>query len=177
LGVTGLLSLTPGDNGTILKLLGADTATLMAEGVLVRYPGLKNSYNGIPVAAGLWGWGYATGDSAAATLANGGNTAGVGSATSYGANFDFSWVYDGSIIPGWQVVPEVYFFDAIKGRTPNAMATFMQGAKMANFTVSLIQNPAKWQIAINYAAFWGGSVLDQPLRDRNYYGITISRNF
>ncbi|MFX5634211.1 DUF1302 family protein, partial [Acinetobacter baumannii] len=86
----------------------------------------------------------------------------------YGYNFDFSWVYDGSVIPGWQVIPEVYFFHAVKGRTPNATATFMEGAKMANFTVTFTQNPAKWQVALNFAKFWGGaSVFDQPLRDRS----------
>jgi hypothetical protein len=130
------------------------------------------------VAAGLWGWGYATVDEAAATLASGGGAAGAGSPTSWGYNFDFSWVYDGTVIPGWQLVPEVYFFQAVNGRTPNAMATFMQGAKMANFTVSFIQNPATWQVAVNYAKFWGGDTqLDQPLRDRSFYGITVSRNF
>jgi V/A-type H+-transporting ATPase subunit A len=36
LGLTGLLSLTPSDNGEILHLLGADTATLMAEAVVIR---------------------------------------------------------------------------------------------------------------------------------------------
>lgn len=178
LAVTGMLSLTPSEHGAILKALGADTATLMLEAVAIRYPNLKNSYDGIPVAAGLWGWGYDTTANANSTLANGGNTAGVGSATSYGYNLDFSWVYDGSVMPGWQVIPEIYYFQALKGRTPNATATFMQGAKSANFTVSFVQNPAKWQFAINYAKFWGGgSILDQPLRDRSFYGVTASRNF
>jgi len=176
LAVTGLLSLTPSDYGPILNFLHADTATLLAEAVAIRYPHLQSQYQGIPVAAGLWGWGY---DTTASTLATGASTpAGVGSATSYGYNFDFSWVYDGTVIPGWQVVPEIYFFQAVKGRTPNAMATFMQGAKSANFTVSFIQNPAKWQFAVNYAKFWGGdTVFDQPLRDRSFFGATLSRNF
>ncbi|MDR6395249.1 DUF1302 domain-containing protein [Herbaspirillum seropedicae] len=178
LAVTGLLSLSPSEHGSVLKALGADTATLMVEAVAIKYPNLKSSYGGIPVAAGLWGWGYDTTANANSTLANGGNTAGVGSSTSYGYNFDFSWVYDGSVIPGWQVIPEIYFFHAVKGRTPNATATFMEGAKMANFTVTFMQNPAKWQVALNFAKFWGGaSVFDQPLRDRSFYGMTVSRNF
>ncbi|MBW9336957.1 DUF1302 domain-containing protein, partial [Herbaspirillum sp. RU 5E] len=38
LAVTGLLSMTPSDNPTILKMLGgADTATLMAEAVGIYY--------------------------------------------------------------------------------------------------------------------------------------------
>ena len=56
--LTGLLSMTPGDYSGILNFLGADTATLMAEAVLVRYPGMKSAYAGVPVAAGYWGWGF-----------------------------------------------------------------------------------------------------------------------
>lgn len=174
--LTGLLSLTPGDHGAFLDLLGASTGTLLAEAVLIRYPDMQRAYSGVPVAAGGWGWGYDT--TANADRTGAGVPAAVGTRTSYGYNFDFSWVYDGTVIPGWQVVPEVYFFQAVKGRTPNMMATFMQGAKSANFTIGFIQNPAKWQVAINYARFWGGSsIFDQPLRDRSFVGATVSRNF
>lgn len=176
LHVTALLSLTPSNHGPILKLLGADSATFMGEAVAIRYPGLRQQYDGVPVAAGGWGWGYAT---TAQTDATGfGTPTSVGTATSYGYNFDFSWVYDGTVVPGWQVIPEVYFFHAVKGRTPNAMATFMEGAKSANFVLSFIQNPAKWQVGLNYAKFWGGkSVFDQPYRDRDFVGAYVSRNF
>jgi hypothetical protein len=176
LAVTGMLSLTPSEHGAILHLLGADTATLLAEAVAIRYPHLQSQYQGVPVAAGLWGWGY---DTTSSTIATGSSTpGGVGTGTSYGYNLDFSWVYDGTVVSGWQVVPEIYFFHALRGRTPNATATFMQGAKSANFTVSFIQNPAKWQFAFNYAKFWGGeTVFDQPLRDRSFFGATASRNF
>jgi hypothetical protein len=174
--VTGLLSLTPGDNGALLHLLGADTGTLLAEAVVIRYPDLQPSYQGVPVAAGGWGWGYATTADVDRTGAS--VPTAVGTRTSYGYNFDFSWVYDGTLIPGWQVVPEIYFFQAVKGRTPNLTATFMQGAKSANFTVGFIQNPANWQVSLNYARFWGGSsIFDQPLRDRSFVGLNISRNF
>ena len=176
LAVTGSLSLTPSDYPAILNLLGADTATFLGEAVMIRYPGLRRQYGGVPVAAGGWGFGYATTAQVDATGA--GTPAAAGTGTSYGYNFDFSWVYDGKLIPGWQVVPEVYFFHAVKGRTPNPMATFMQGAKSANFIVNFIQNPAKWQVSVNYARFWGGdTVFDQPLRDRGFFGATVSRNF
>lgn len=176
LAVTGLLSLTPSDHGAFLNLLGANTATLLAEAVVARYPGLRNNYQGVPIAAGLWGWGYDTTERADATGA--GTPRGVGTSTSFGYNLDFSWVYDGTVIPGWQVIPEVYFFHAVKGRTPNAMATFMEGAKAANLIVNFVKNPANWQISVNYAKFWGGdTALDQPLRDRSFFGATVSRNF
>lgn len=168
--VTGLLSLTPSVGGAILNALGADTATLLAEAVVIRYPGLQNHYGNSLVSAGGWGWGQET-DPTAAPQA-------VGSKTSWGYNFDFSWVYDGTVVPGWQVVPEIYYFQAVNGRTPNAVGLFMAGAKSVNLTVSFIQNPAKWQLAVNYAAFWGGGrVFDQPYRDRNFLGLTLARNF
>lgn len=169
--VTGMLSLTPSEYGGILKALGgADTATLMAEAVVVRYPHLKSMYGADPVAAGLWGWGQEF------------NAAGtpepVGTKTSWGYNLDFSWVYDGSVVPGWQVIPEIYYFQAVNGRTPNTAGLFMNGAKSANLTVTFMRNPATWQFAVNYGRFWGGErVFDQPLRDRGFVGAYVSRNF
>lgn len=175
--LTGLLSMTPGDYGGILNFLGADTATLLAEAVVVRYPNLKDSYDGVPVAAGNWGWGFLTATDSGFPLAPG-SAPSVGTKTSWGYNFDFSWTYDGKLIPGWQVTPEIYYFQAVKGRTPNGQALFMEGAKSANFIVTFTQNPANWAVGVNYAKFWGGSsVLDQPLRNRDFYGAYVTRNF
>jgi len=168
--LTGILSMTPSNAGAVLKALGADTATLMAEAVVVRYPNLRQMYGNDPVSAGAWGWGQDFDPTA--------SPAPMGSKTSWGYNFDFSWVYDGTLIPGWQTVPEIYYFQAVKGRTPNPAGQFMEGAKSANLILSFIQNPATWQASINYAAFWGGNrVFDQPYRDRNFVGLTLSRNF
>lgn len=175
LNVTGILSMTPGDYGGILKALGnADTATQLAEAAVVKYPGLQSSYGGNSVAAGYWGW-LLTGDQVVSS-----NFAppAVGSSTSWGYNLDFSWTYDGKLIPGWQVTPEIFYFQAVRGRTPNGAAQFMQGAKSANFIVTFTQNPANWTIGVNYAKYWGGgSVLDQPFRNRDFFGAYISRNF
>jgi len=170
--LTGILSMTPSDAyGDILNLLGgAQTGTLLAEAVVVKYPGLKSSYNGVPVSAGAWNAGLLTNPSAALES--------VGTATSSGFNFDFSWVYDGTLLSGWQVQPELYYFRAVKGRTPNLMATFMEGAQSANLILTFTQNPATWQMGVNYGKFWGGSTaFDQPLADRDYFGAYVSRNF
>lgn len=169
--LTGLLSMTPGDYGSILKALGnASTATLMVEAVATYYPKLKKFYGNDPVGAGVWGWGQEF------SLNN--NPESVGDKLSWGYNLDFSWTYDGNLIPGWQVTPEIYYFQAVSGRTPNSSALFMEGAKSANFMVSFTQNPAKWQAGVNYAKFWGGSrVYDQPYKDRDFFGMYVSRNF
>lgn len=171
--LTGLLSMTPGDYGGILNFLGADTATFLGEVAVVSYPSLKKNYRGVPVAAGFWGWGFVDPTDPAF-----GTPVSVGTKTSWGYNFDFSWTYDGKIIPGWQVTPEIYFFHAVKGRTPNGMALFMEGAKSANFIVTFTKNPAKWAVGVNYAKFWGGSsILDQPLKDRDFVGAYVTHNF
>jgi hypothetical protein len=144
--LTGLLSMTPGDYGGILKALGnASTATLMIEGVATYYPKLKKFYGAEPIGAGVWAWGqeFNLGNSAEA----------VGDKLSWGYNLDFSWTYDGNLIPGWQVTPEIYYFQAVSGRTPNASALFMEGAKSSNFIISFTQNPAKWKAGVNYAKF------------------------
>jgi len=169
--VTGMLSLTPSDYPTILGALGgAQTATLMAEAVAVYYPNLKKSYGGDLISAGAWGWGQ--------EFSTTGTPEAVGDKLSAGYNLDFSWVYDGTLVKGWQVVPEIYYFQAVSGRTPNSSGLFMEGAKSANFTVTFIQNPANWQFAVNYGKFWGGSrVFDQPLKDRDFIGAYVSRNF
>lgn len=177
--LTGLRQLMPGNDGPILNLLGADSGLLMIEVAAVRYPGLKNSYQGVPVAAGQWGWGALTANDTwfASGFSNDGIPA-VGDKTSWGYNLDFSWTYDGTLIPGWQVSPEIFFFQAVKGRTPNSAAMFMEGAKSANFILTFTQNPANWVVAMNYAKFWGGSsIYDQPFKDRDFYGVTVSRNF
>lgn len=170
--LTGILSLTPSNAGGVLRALGADTATLMAELVVVRYPNLKPTYGaaGDPIAAGAWGWGQ--------EFSAAGTPVAVGTKGASGISLDYSWVYDGTLVPGWQVVPEIFYFQAINGRTPNGAGQLMEGAKSVNLILSLIQNPAKWQFSINYAAFFGGkSVFDQPYRDRNFVGMTLSRNF
>jgi hypothetical protein len=175
LHVTGLLQLSPGEHGALLKLVGADSGMLLAEAAMVHYPNLQSSYQGLPVASGAWFWGALTAND---SLFTSGAVPSVGSKTSWGYNFDFSLTYDGSLISGWQVSPEVYYFQAVKGHTPNAMALFMQGAKSANFIVTFTQNPANWMVGLNYAKFWGGdSVFDQPLRGRDFFGVYVSRNF
>ena len=170
--LTGLLSLTPSNARGLLGLLGADGGTFLSELAVIRYSGLKGDYNGDPVSAGGWSWGneYDMTNPALAKT--------VGTRISSGLSADLSIVYDGSIIPGWQVVPEIFYSRAISGYTPNLGATFMKGAQSANLIVSLMQNPLKWQFGLNYAKFWGGKeLLAQGFRDRDFVGGYVSFNF
>jgi hypothetical protein len=44
--------------------------------------------------------------------------------------------------------------------------------------VLLNQNPAKWQLGMNYTSFWGGhGTVGQAYADRNFVGLFATRNF
>jgi hypothetical protein len=188
--LTGILSLTPGDHGWLLDLLGgAQTGTFTAEAVWIRFPGVSpgtrytrtfNDANGVPVqviqapAAGYIFWMdgvNALGQEIAA---------GVGSENSFGIVADFNVAYDNKIIEGWQVIPGVTYFQALHGDTPTLTANYLEGAKSINFYVLFNQNPpSKWNAGINFTNYNGGGTdhLRQPLADRDFIGAFITRNF
>ena len=169
--LTGILSLTPGDHGWFLDLVGAQTGTFLGEAVAIAYPGVNKdkvytrtrngvTYQQLP-ASGAWT-----------------HPTGVGDKLSWGYMFDFSLTYDSTLIPGWQVIPGVFFSHAVQGNTPNFMGNWMEGAKSANFYVLFNRNPMTWQAGINYTRFWGGDYsFSAPYKDRDFVGGFISRNF
>lgn len=168
--LTGLYSLTPANARGFLDLMGASTGTFVSEAVVVRYPHLQSVYGGDPVASGYWGWGQETDPTAAPTPGGTRNSSGIA--------VNFSLNYDGTLIEGWQVVPEVYWFRALQGRTPNITSVFMKGANNLNLTLTFIRNPGTWQFALNYARYSGGSSpFDKPLADRDFVGAVLSHNF
>ncbi|MGN6668792.1 MAG: DUF1302 domain-containing protein [Trinickia sp.] len=180
LDVNAQLMLTQSDY-PFLKLLHADMAVLTAEVTWIDYPGVNSSgvqrtVNGTPVtqgyAAGYYTWlNYGSGQGYPIASSQ-------GTSSSVGATVDFNWTYDGSVIPGWQLTPGLTFSDALYGYTPNLMANYLQGAKSLNVYVLLNQNPAKWQLGMNYTAFWGGhGTVGQAYADRNFVGLFATRNF
>ncbi len=185
--LTGILSLTPGDHGYILSPLGADTATLTFEGVIVRYPGIDPnkritrtidgvSVDQVPAAAyAFWKGPPVTGP--AGTFDS---VAGAGTANSYGYTVDFNWAYDSKIIKGWTIIPGVTWFQALKGDTPTLTANYLAGAKSMNIYFLFNQSaPTRWQAGMNYTSYYGGGDdhLRQPLRDRDFVGAFLTRNF
>lgn len=167
--LSGMYGLTPGNAQGFLNAIGASAANFMVEGAVVYYPNLKKYYGGDPLASQYWGWGQETDPTASPTVG--------GSKTSAGVSLDFSVTYDGTLIEGWQVVPEIYYFRALTGRTPNMMGTFMKGASTMNMSVAFIKNPASWQFTVNYARYMGRAPFDQPLKDRDFFGAVASYSF
>ena len=189
--LTGLLMLTPGDHGWLLRLLGADTGIFLGEAVGIYFPNLKKSYertqNGVTTtqvaAAGYMPWLSTTSDPGPSGVTE--TVPGVGSKLSGGYTMDFNWTYDGTVIPGWQVTPGVTFFHAVLGNTPTMLNNYAQGAKSTNIYILFNMNPAKWQAGINYANFFGGArgegggrgSLRQPIADRDFVGGFVTYNF
>jgi len=184
--LTGILLMTPGAHGWFLDLLKADTATVTAEAVGIRYPGVSpdkrytRNVDGVSVtqapAAGYGFWKDGTNlfDAGAGLVAY--NTvAGVGDANSFGYTVDVNWAYDNKIIRGWTIVPGITYFQAVKGNTPTLTANYLQGAKSMNMYVLFNQSaPTHWQAGLNYTNYWG---TNQLLGDRDFIGGFITRNF
>lgn len=178
LHLTALFSLIPSNAGGLLDLLGAQTGTFLGEFVAIHYPGInpgkliRRDIQGVAVeqvaTAGLY------------LLPSGGSgvTQGLGDATSLGYMFDFSLVYDSTLIRGWQLQPGVFVQQALKGSTPNFLGNWLEGAKAVNFYLNFVQNPAHWQAGLNLSKFFGGKTpTHQPLGDRDFIGGYVSRNF
>lgn len=165
--LTGFYSMTPSNSSTLLDLTGASTGTLLTELVVIKYPGLKDEYDGIPIGAGLNNWWM---DPSVLPRA-------VGDRSSSGISLDFSLTYENTLLEGWQVTPGVFYSQSLGGRTPNLAATFTESSSNLNLYLNFVRNPASWQVSLNYAKFFGGETpYDQMLRDRDYVGLVVSRS-
>ncbi len=178
--VVGLLAMTPSDY-PVLNYIKADTGTLTVEGTWIYYPGVSanglvtRTMDGVPVVqgyqSGLYAWQQY--NSALGYTVQGTQ----GTANSAGLVIDYNVVYDGSIIPGWQVNPGVTFSAGLYGYTPNFYANYEQGTKSVNFYCYFNQNPAVWQAGVNFTHFFGGGPIANPYMDRDNVGLFVTRNF
>ncbi|WP_321350437.1 DUF1302 domain-containing protein [Halopseudomonas oceani] len=165
--LTGMYSMVPSNSGWLLDLTGASTGSVLTELVVVEYPDLEDEYNGELVSAGVNTWML---DPAVLPTAQ-------GNGTTSGISADLSLTYDGTLIPGWQVTPGVFYSRSLKGRTPTLAAPYMDGASSMNLYLNFVRNPGTWQVTLNYATFSGGdSPYDQLLEDRDYVGLVLSRS-
>jgi hypothetical protein len=184
--LTGILSMTPGDHGWFLDLLGAQTATFIGEAVWIRFPGvgpdkrISRTIGGVAVdQVPAAGYGFWKGPPLVQDIGAGpipyDTIAGVGDENSYGFTADFNWAYDNKIIEGWQVIPGLTYFQALGGMTPTLTANYFSGAKSVNFYVLFNQNPpSRWQAGLNYTNYFGNN---QLLADRDFIGGFLTRNF
>jgi len=167
--LTGFYSLNRANSPDFLNFTGASAGTLLAELVLVKYPGLHDSYDGELISAGANSW--VEDASQLPPRAH-------GDASSSGIHFDLSLAYDNTLIPGWTVTPGIYYQQSLgNGRTPSNYATYTRDASAMDLYVNFARNPGNWQVRLNYAKFNDGDTsYDQLLRDRDYVGLAISRS-
>jgi hypothetical protein len=182
--LTALLALSPAEHGWFLDLVHADTGNVTFELVDIYYPNLKQNYvsvkDGQVVVQGpSAGYGFWMNGATVPVLGHQGVGV-VGTKNSLGYTLDFNVVYDGSIIPGWQVIPGCTFTHSVAGDTPTFFANYLEGAMSTNVYLLFNMNPATWQAGINYANYFGGRGNDhlrQPLGDRDFFGGFVSYNF
>ena len=167
--LTGNYSLTNANSPDFLEFTGASTGTLLTELVLVKYPGLHDSYDGELLAPGANSWVEDMSQFPPKSR---------GDATSSGIHLDFSLTYDSTLIPGWTVTPGIYYQQALgNGRTPSVYSTYTRDASAMNLYLNFVRNPGNWQVSLNYAKFNDADTpYDQPLRDRDYVGLSVSHS-
>ena len=169
--VNGVYTMNPSNSKPVLDFFKADGGNVMFEYTGIYYPGLQESYNGIPVASGYAAWGM-EGDLSDPTLATS-----QGTKLSGAIGVDLSVNYDGSLIPGWLITPEIYYQHALNGRTPNVTAQFMQGTSALSLIVSFMRSSGGWNASVNYSKFMGGSTYDNVVRDRDFVGLSANYTF
>lgn len=167
--LTGSYSLTNANSPDFLEFTGASTGTLLTELVLVKYPGLHDSYDGELLAPGANSWVEDMSQFPPKSR---------GDATSSGIHLDFSLTYDSTLIPGWTVTPGIYYQQALgNGRTPSVYSTYTRDASAMNLYLNFVRNPGNWQVSLNYSKFNDADTpYDQPLRDRDYVGLSVSHS-
>lgn len=177
--VAGLLALTPGDHGWFLDLVKADGGFIVAEVTDIYYPDLKDIYktniNGTDVYQGLMAGYYTWLDYSDPAYPI---TRSKGTKNSLGYVLDVSLVYDGTVIPGWQVIPGVTFSHSVTGETPTFLANYLQDAMATNLYMLFNQNSGTWQAGLNYVNYFGGKTdTHQPWGDRDFIGGFLTCNF
>ncbi len=167
--LTGTYSLTNANSPDFLEFTGASTGTLLTELVLVKYPGLHDSYDGELLAPVANSWVEDMSQFPPKSR---------GDATSSGIHLDFSLTYDSTLIPGWTVTPGIYYQQALgNGRTPSVNSTYTRDASAMNLYLNFVRNPGNWQVSLNYAKFNDADTpYDQLLRDRDYVGLSVSHS-
>lgn len=179
LTVNSQINLTP-TNFSPVGWLGADTGYFLVESALVHYPGIRDgkSYistiDGQQVMQQVWAGGYWY----ESTTTGYPIVKSKGDASSLGAAVFMSVTYDGTVIPGWQVIPSIYHQQGLKGYTPGAVSPlWMQGNKATTLAINFSKNPGNLSAGLSYVKYWGGSDTVNPYKDRDMLGFFTKYNF
>jgi hypothetical protein len=163
----------------IVRSLGAQASNIQGEVDWIHYPGVhKNGeYQGMALLGGLaadYSNPGAAGSLDAAPLGRH-----YGSRDTVGMVAYFDMVFDGSIIPDWQVIPNVTFSVGIAGDVPNSNYNFFQGARSTAIGLNFTQDAQTWSGNLVYVTYDGGNpaIIRNTLKDRDWLGGNINFNF
>jgi Protein of unknown function (DUF1302) len=159
----------------LVRHAGAQQANIQGEFALIHYPGVSNhSYQGLGLLSDLsydiQGFGGQGVDH---------NARHFGTANSFGFVQYLDMTFDGTVIPGWQVIPNVTWSVGVAGDTPNSNYTWFQGVISTTYAVTLTQNLQKWSGALLYVTYRGGdpSILRNFYADRDWWGAQVTYTF
>lgn len=159
----------------LVRHAGAQASNIQGEAALIHYPGVSNhSYQGLGLLTDLSydinGFGGQGTDH---------NARHFGTADSFGIVQYLDMTWDGTLIPGWQVIPNVTWSVGIAGDTPNENYTWFQGVISTTYALTLTQNLQKWSGALLYVTYRGGdpSILRNFYADRDWWGAQVTYTF
>ena len=158
-----------------VRALGAQISNIQGEFALIHYPGVKNhSYQGLGLLADL---SYDISKKASSGVDK--TAQHFGSADSFGIVQYFDLTYDGTIIPGFQVIPNVTFALGLSGDTPNENYTWFKNVFATTYALTLTQNKQHWSGSLLYVTYRGGSptLLRNFYADRDWWGGSLTYTF
>jgi Protein of unknown function (DUF1302) len=158
--------------GWLIRHAGAQASNIQGEFALVHYPGVSdNSYQGLGLLTDL---SYDLGQASPSGVNK--NARHFGTADSFGVVQYLDMTYDGTIVPGFQIIPNITWAWAIAGDTPNENYTWMQGALATTYALTVTQNKGNWSGSFLYVTYRGGdpSILRNFYADRDWLGLQVT---
>ena len=161
--------------GWLVRHAGAQASNIQGEFALIHYPGVSNhAYQGLGLLTDL----------SYDILGAGGqgtdhNARHFGTADSFGIVQYVDMTFDGTIVPGFQIIPNITWSVAIAGDTPNENYTWMQGVLSTTYALTVIQNKQHWSGSLLYVTYRGGdpSILRNFYADRDWWGASVTYTF
>jgi hypothetical protein len=161
--------------GWLVRHAGAQASNIQGEFALVDYPGVSNhSYKGLGLLSDLSydinGFGGPGTDH---------NARHFGTSKSFGIVQYLDMTFDSTVIPGWQVIPNVTWSLGIAGDTPNENYTWFQGFLATTYALTLVQDKQTWSASLLYVTYRGGdpSILRNFYADRDWWGASLTYTF
>jgi hypothetical protein len=171
-------AVNPSDNdvaGWLIRHAGAQASNIMGEFALIHYPGVSNnSFQGLGLLTDLsYDITQPTGSGINKFARH------FGTSDSFGVVQYLDMTFDSTVIPGWQVIPNVTWAWAIAGDTPNENYTWMQGVLSTTYALTLTQNLQHWSGSMLYVTYRGGdpSILRNFYADRDWWGASVTYTF